>query len=227
MNETLTVLNSINEKLGLIVEAMNLDKPAYVKVAEQTLEVSNAKVEEIVPVVQEKEEALTVSEEAQLNEIAIGSRVTYTGEEREALLGKIGTVVDLRKAWTVVRFDDDGGDTKCRKKDLSLAGNEQPPEKTEAEVVVEEASQKEPQVESESESAFDEEAASFKFEEGSYRQYRDIHAIYSDTKKTEGNRRYLRFRAKNVVKGDTVAKDMCHRYLIGVGDEVYLKEVKA
>lgn len=225
MNETLTVLNSINEKLGLIVEAMNLDKPAYVKVAEQTLEVSNAKVEEIVPVVQEKEEALTVSEEAQLNEIAIGSRVTYTGEEREALLGKIGTVVDLRKAWTVVRFDDDGGDTKCRKKDLSLAGNEQPPEKTEAEVVVEEASQKEPQVESES--AFDEEAASFKFEEGSYRQYRDIHAIYSDTKKTEGNRRYLRFRAKNVVKGDTVAKEMCHRYLIGVGDEVYLKEVKA
>lgn len=225
MNETLTVLNSINEKLGLIVEAMNLDKPAYVKVAEQTLEVSNAKVEEIVPVVQEKEEALTVSEEAQLNEIAIGSRVTYTGEEREALLGKIGTVVDLRKAWTVVRFDDDGGDTKCRKKDLSLAGNEQPPEKTEAEVVVEEASQKEPQVESES--AFDEEAASFKFEEGSYRQYRDIHAIYSDTKKTEGNRRYLRFRAKNVVKGDTVAKEMCHRYLIGVGDEVYLKEVNA
>jgi len=225
VNETLTVLNSINEKLGLIVEAMNLDKPAYVKVAEQTLEVSNAKVEEIVPVVQEKEEALTVSEEAQLNEIAIGSRVTYTGEEREALLGKIGTVVDLRKAWTVVRFDDDGGDTKCRKKDLSLAGNEQPPEKTEAEVVVEEASQKEPQVESES--AFDEEAASFKFEEGSYRQYRDIHAIYSDTKKTEGNRRYLRFRAKNVVKGDLLAKEMCHRYLIGVGDEVYLKEVNA
>ena len=225
MNETLTVLNSINEKLGLIVEAMNLDKPAYVKVAEQTLEASNAKVEEIVPVVQEKEEALPVSAEAQLNEIAIGSRVTYTGEEREALLGKIGTVVDLRKAWTVVRFDDDGGDTKCRKKDLSLAGNEQPPEKTEAEVAVEEASQKEPQVESES--AFDEEAASFKFEEGSYRQYRDIHAIYSDTKKTEGNRRYLRFRAKNVVKGDTVAKEMCHRYLIGVGDEVYLKEVKA
>ena len=225
MNETLTVLNSINEKLGLIVEAMNLNKPAYVKVAEQTLEVSNAKVEEIVPVVQEKEEALTVSEEAQLNEIAIGSRVTYTGEEREALLGKIGTVVDLRKAWTVVRFDGDGGDTKCRKKDLSLAGNEQPPEKTEAEVVVEEASQKEPQVESES--AFDEEAASFKFEEGSYRQYRDIHAIYSDPKKTEGNRRYLRFRAKNVVKGDTVAKEMCHRYLIGVGDEVYLKEVNA
>ena len=223
MNETLTVLNSINEKLGLIVEAMNLDQPAYVKVAKQTLAVSNAKVEEIVPAVQEKEEALPVSEEAQLNEIAVGSRVSYTGDEREALLGKVGTVVDLRKAWTVVRFDDDGSDTKCRKKDLSLAGNEQPPEKTEVEVANEEASQEEPQAES----AFDEEAASFKFSEGSYKQYRDIHAIYSDAKKTEGNRRYLRFRAKTVVKGDLLAKDMCHRYLIGVEDEAYLKEVGA
>ena len=171
-------------------------------------------------------------------EIAIGSRVTYTGEEREALLGKIGTVVDLRKAWTVVRFDDDGGDTKCRKKDLSLADNEQPPEKTEAEVDAEmfgtPIENQQISVEAHLEDSeepkpiiFDEEAAGFKFEEGSYRQYRDIHAIYSDTKKTEGNRRYLRFRAKNVVKGDTVAKEMCHRYLIGVGDEIYLKEVNA
>ena len=63
MNETLTVLNSINEKLGLIVEAMNLDQPAYVKVAKQTLAVSNAKVEEIVPAVQEKEEALAKDKE--------------------------------------------------------------------------------------------------------------------------------------------------------------------
>ena len=225
MNETLTVLNSINEKLGLIVEAMNLDEPAFVEVARQTLAASNAKVEEIVPVVKEKEEAIPVSVESQLNKIAIGSRVTYSGKDREALFGLVGTVVDLRNAWTVVRFDDQGSDTKCRKKDLSVENNEQPPEKTEAEVVIEEASQEEPQVEPES--VFDEVAASFKFEEGSYRQYRDIHAIYSDTKKTEGNRRYLRFRAKNVVKGDTVAKEMCHRYLIGVEDEVYLKEVGA
>ena len=214
MNETLTVLNSINEKLGLIVKAMNLEKPAYVKVAEQTLEASNATVEETVPVVQQNEEAQPAStEETQTNEIVVGSRVTYTGKDREALFGLVGTVVDLRNAWTVVRFDDQGSDTKCRKKDLSLENNEQPPEKTEVEVA-EEAT--EPVAEAES--AFDEEAAGFKFSEGSYKQYRDIHAIYSDPKKTEGNRRYLRFRAQNVVKGDTVAREMCHRYLIGVGD---------
>lgn len=259
MNETLTVLNSINEKLGLIVMAMQ-GKPAYVKVAEKTLEASNATVEEVVPVVQQNEEAQPAStEETQTNEIVIGSRVTYTGEDREALFGLVGTVVDLRNAWTVVRFDDQSSDAKCRKKDLSLSNNEQPPEKTEAEVDAEmfgtpiesqqisveahledsEAQRKvggEGRVIAASEvlaadnddrklvKLFDEEAATFKFTEGSYKQYRDIHAIYSDPKKTEGNRRYLRFRAQNVVKGDTVAKEMCHRYLIGVQDEVYLKE---
>jgi hypothetical protein len=222
VNETLTVLNSINEKLGLIVMAMQ-GKPAYVKVAEQTLEASNATVEEVVPVVQENEEEAqpASTEETQTNEIVVGSRVTYTGKDREALFGLVGTVVDLRNAWTVVRFDDQGSDTKCRKKDLSLENNEQPPEKTEVEVA-EEATETVPL---EAEFTFDEEAAGFKFSEGSYKQYRDIHAIYSDAKKTEGNRRYLRFRAQNLVKGDEVAKEMCHRYLIGVGDEVYLKEV--
>ena len=222
MNETLTVLNSINEKLGLLVNALILEKPHYVEVAKKALEVQNALVEGILPVVQENEEEAqpASTEETQTNEIVIGSRVTYTGEDREALFGLVGTVVDLRNAWTVVRFDGQSSDTKCRKKDLSLANNEQPPEKTEVEVA-EEAT--EPVAEAES--AFDEEAAGFKFSEGSYKQYRDIHAIYSDPKKTEGNRRYLRFRAQNLVKGDEVAKEMCHRYLIGVGDEVYLKEV--
>ena len=222
MNETLTVLNSINEKLGLLVNALILEKPHYVEVAKKALEVQNALVEGTLPVVQQKEEEAqpASTEETQTNEIAVGSRVTYTGKDREALFGLVGTVVDLRNAWTVVRFDDQGSDTKCRKKDLSLENNEQPPEKTEVEVA-EEAT--EPVAEAES--AFDEEAAGFKFSEGSYKQYRDIHAIYSDAKKTEGNRRYLRFRAQNVVKGDEVAKEMCHRYLIGVGDEVYLKEV--
>lgn len=229
MNETLTVLNSINEKLGLIVNAMNLDKPAYVKVAEQTLEASNATVEETVPVVQQNEEAQPAStEETQTNEIVVGSRVTYTGKDREALFGLVGTVVDLRNAWTVVRFDDQGSDTKCRKKDLSLANNEQPPEKTEVEVAEEatESAQEEFSSGLMMESTFDEEAAGFKFSEGSYKQYRDIHAIYSDPKKIEGNRRYLRFRAQNVVKGDEVAKEMCHRYLIGVQDGTYLNEVR-
>lgn len=223
MNETLTVLNSINEKLGLIVKAMQ-GKPAYVKVAEKTLEASNATVEEVVPVVQQNEEEAqpASTEETQTNEIVIGSRVTYTGKDREALFGLVGTVVDLRNAWTVVRFDDQGSDTKCRKKDLSFANNEQPPEKTEVEVA-EEATEIVPL---EAEFTFDDEAAGFKFAEGSYKQYRDIHAIYSDAKKTEGNRRYLRFRAQNVVKGDLLAKEMCHRYLIGVADEVYMKEVR-
>ena len=237
MNETLTVLNSINEKLGLIVKAMNLEKPAYVKVAEETLEASNATVEEVVPVVQENEEEAqpASTEETQTNEIVVGSRVTYTGKDREALFGLVGTVVDLRNAWTVVRFDDQGSDTKCRKKDLSVENNEQPPEKTEVEVAEEatESAQEDDVVASamivlgdtNGNPIFDEEAAGFKFSEGSYKQYRDIHAIYSDPKKTEGNRRYLRFRAQNVVKGDEVAKEMCARYLIGVGDEVYLKEV--
>jgi len=222
VNETLTVLNSINEKLGLLVNALILEKPHYVEVAKKALEVQNALVEGILPVVQENEEEAqpASTEETQTNEIVIGSRVTYTGEDREALFGLVGTVVDLRNAWTVVRFDGQSSDTKCRKKDLSLENNEQPPEKTEVEVA-EEAT--EPVAEAES--AFDEEAAGFKFSEGSYKQYRDIHAIYSDPKKTEGNRRYLRFRAQNLVKGDEVAKEMCHRYLIGVADEVYLKEV--
>lgn len=229
MNETLTVLNSINEKLGLIVMAMQ-GKPAYVKVAEQTLEASNATVEKVVPVVQENEEEAqpASTEETQTNEIVVGSRVTYTGKDREALFGLVGTVVDLRNAWTVVRFDDQGSDTKCRKKDLSLENNEQPPEKTEVEVA-EEATEPviptTPSYATDGWGVFDEEAAAFKFSEGSYKQYRDIHAIYSDAKKTEGNRRYLRFRAQNKVKDDTLAMLMCHRYLIGVGDEVYLKEL--
>ena len=107
-------------------------------------------------------------------------------------------------------FDDQGSDTKCRKKDLSLENNEQPPEKTEVEVAEEatEPAQEEFSSGLMMESTFDEEAAGFKFSEGSYKQYRDIHAIYSDTKKTEGNRRYLRFRAKNVVKGDTLAMNV-------------------
>ena len=230
MNETLTVLNSINEKLGLLVNALILEKPHYVEVAKKALEVQNALVEGTLPVVQENEEEAqpASTEETQTNEIVVGSRVTYTGKDREALFGLVGTVVDLRNAWTVVRFDDQGSDTKCRKKDLSLENNEQPPEKTEVEVAEEatESAQEEFSSGLMMESTFDEEAAGFKFSEGSYKQYRDIHAIYSDPKKTEGNRRYLRFRAQNVVKGDEVAKEMCHRYLIGVQDGTYLNEVR-
>jgi hypothetical protein len=101
---------------------------------------------------------------------------------------------------------------------LTLGANEQPPEQTEKEVVVAEEK-------AVAESLFDEEASSHRFEKGSYKEYRDIHAIYSDQKKMLGNRKYLRYRAQNVIGGDTLTQEMCHRYLIGVQDEEYLNEV--
>lgn len=223
MNETLTVLNSINEKLGLVVEMLSADsapvKPKYVEVAEKVLSVGNAALEEVIPAVIEEE----VSQETQpKEELEIGSIITYTGD-REGLAGKRGTIVDLRNAWVVVSFDDQGNHTKCRKSELTLGANEQPPEQTEKEVeVAEEKSGWEPEGLTDT---FDAEASEHKIEKGSFAQYRDIHAIYSDQKKMVGNRKYLRFRAKKAVGGDTLTQEMCHRYLIGVQDEEYLKEV--
>ena len=223
MKETLTVLNSINEKLGLVLEMLSADsapvKPKYVEVAEKVLSVGNAALEEVIPAIIEEE----VSQEAQTNEeLEIGSIITYTGD-REALAGKRGTIVDLRNAWVVVAFDNSGNHTKCRKSELTLGSNEQPPEQTEKEVAVaEEKSGWEPEGLTDT---FDEEASSHRFEKGSYKEYRDLHAIYSDQKKMVGNRKYLRFRAVKVVGDDTLTQEMCHRYLIGVQDEEYLKEV--
>ena len=226
MNETLTVLNSINEKLGLVLEMLSADstpvKPKYVEVAERVLSVGNAALEEVVPAIIEEE----VSQETQPNEeLEIGSIVTYTGD-RETLAGKRGTIVELRNAWVVVAFDDQGDHTKCRKSELTLGANEQPPEQTEKEVQVAEESAIPMDVDIfNQEKTFDEEAAGHKIEKGSFAQYRDIHAIYSDQKKMVGNRKYLRFRAKKAVGDDTLTQEMCHRYLLGVQDEEYLKEV--
>jgi len=59
VNETLTVLNSINEKLGLVLEMLSADstpvKPKYVEVAERVLSVGNAALEEVVPAIIEEE----------------------------------------------------------------------------------------------------------------------------------------------------------------------------
>jgi len=220
VKETLTVRNSINENLRLVLEILSADqpivKPKYVEVAEKVLATANAALEEVIPaeIIEE------VSTETPSNEnIEIGAIVTYTGD-REALAGKQGTVVEFANAWTVVAFDGEGSHSKCRKSDLTLVGNEQPPEVTEVEVVMAE-------VEEVAKSLFDDEAASYKIEKGSYKEYRDIHAIYSDVKKTIGNKKYLRFRAKKVVGDDVTTQEMCHRYLIGVQDEEYLKEVGA
>ena len=188
-------------------------KPKYVEVAEKVLSAGNAALEEVIPAVIEE-----VSTETPSNEnLEIGSIVTYTGDRSE-LDGKRGTVVDLRNAWTVVNFDNEGQHTKCRKSELTLAGNEQPPEVTEKEVVVAEEK-------AVAESLFDDEAASHKIEKGSFKEYRDIHAIYSDVKKALGNKKYLRFRAKKVIGDDALTQEMCHRYLVGVQDEEYLNEV--
>ena len=217
MKETLTILNSINEKLGLVVEMLSADsapvKPKYVEVAEKVLSVGNEALEEVIPAVIEEVSTETPSNET----LEVGSIITYTGD-REVLSGKRGTVVEVRGAWVVVAFDDEGKHTKCRKSELTLGANEQPPEQTEKEVVVAEEK-------AVAESLFDEEASSHRFEKGSYKEYRDIHAIYSDQKKMLGNRKYLRYRAQNVIGGDTLTQEMCHRYLIGVQDEEYLNEV--
>jgi hypothetical protein len=217
VKETLTILNSINEKLGLVVEMLSADsapvKPKYVEVAEKVLSVGNEALEEVIPAVIEEVSTETPSNET----LEVGSIITYTGD-REVLSGKRGTVVEVRGAWVVVAFDGEGKHTKCRKSELTLGANEQPPEQTEKEVVVAEEK-------AVAESLFDEEASSHRFEKGSYKEYRDIHAIYSDQKKMLGNRKYLRYRAQNVIGGDTLTQEMCHRYLIGVQDEEYLNEV--
>ena len=72
----------------------------------------------------------------------------------------------------------------------------------------------------------DEEAAEYKIDKGSFKDYRNIHAIYTDTKKADANRKYLRFRASKVIGGDETTKEMCHRYLVSVPDEIYMKEVE-
>jgi hypothetical protein len=214
VKETLTILNSINEKLGLVVEMLSADsapvKPKYVEVAEKVLSVGNEALEEVIPAVIEEVSTETPSNET----LEVGSIITYTGD-REVLSGKRGTVVEVRGAWVVVAFDGEGKHTKCRKSELTLGTNEQPPEQTEKEVVVAEEK-------AVAESLFDEEASSHKIEKGSFKEYRDIHAIYSDQKKMVGNRKYLRFRAKKVIGDDTLTQEMCHRYLIGIQDEEYL-----
>jgi|TARA_B100001094_G_scaffold59520_1_gene54987 hypothetical protein len=214
VKETLTILNSINEKLGLVVEMLSADsapvKPKYVEVAEKVLSVGNEALEEVIPAVIEEVSTETPSNET----LEVGSIITYTGD-REVLSGKRGTVVEVRGAWVVVAFDGEGKHTKCRKSELTLGANEQPPEQTEKEVVVAEEK-------AVAESLFDEEASSHKIEKGSFKEYRDIHAIYSDQKKMVGNRKYLRFRAKKVIGDDTLTQEMCHRYLIGIQDEEYL-----
>ena len=216
MKETLTVLNSINEKLRLVVEMLSATtgqvKPKYVEVAEKILAASNATLEEVIPA----DTIEAVSEETPLNEeLEIGSIITYIGD-RKTLSGKQGTIVEVKNAWVVVAFDGEGKNSRVNHDELTLGVSEQPPEETQVEALIAEE-------EAVAEALFDDEAASYKIERGSFKDYRDIHAIYSDQKKMVGNRKYLRFRALKVMGGDALTQEMCHRYLVGIEDEEHMK----
>jgi hypothetical protein len=105
---------------------------------------------------------------------------------------------------------------------------EQPPEVADndpAEDVTEE--EEETPVYPDNSISLDEEAAGYRLPKGKWAEYRDLHAIYSDTKNAAVNHRYLRMRAQKVFAGDEKTKEMCHRYLMSIGDEEYMSEVNA
>ena len=43
-------------------------------------------------------------------------------------------------------------------------------------------------------------------DKGSFKEYRNIHAIYSDMKLADANRKYLRFRAGKTIGGDETTR---------------------
>lgn len=239
-------VEKMNGKLNLLTELLaemlQAPEPKFVQVAKKTLAQTDEVVEELAPEsekeevkddfiwlekMEKKEETKTESSE----DFDVGKKVLFIGD-REAYKGKQGTIVEINGAWVRVVFEDDSKPVSCRKMELSTTIVEQAP--VEEEAVEEEA---EPEVEVEEEevvaetpvqsTGLDEEAAAHKIPQGAYSTYRDIHAIYSDMNKRKGNRNYLRYRAKHVIKDDVTTKEMCHRYLVSVNDEEYLKDVVA
>ena len=242
-------VEKMNGKLNLLTELLaemlQAPEPKFVQVAKKTLAQTDEVVEELAPEsekeevkdnfiwmerVDKKEETKTESSE----DFDVGKKVLFIGD-REAYKGKQGTIVEINGAWVRVVFEDDSKPVSCRKMELSTTIVEQAPveeEAVEEEAVEEEA---EPEVEEEEvvaetpvqSTGLDEEAAAHKIPQGAYSTYRDIHAIYSDMNKRKGNRNYLRYRAKHVIKDDVTTKEMCHRYLVSINDEEYLKDVVA
>lgn len=237
-------VEKMNGKLNLLTELLaemlQAPEPKFVQVAKKTLAQTDEVVEELAPEsekeevkddfiwlekMEKKEETKTESSE----DFDVGKKVLFIGD-REAYKGKQGTIVEINGAWVRVVFEDDSKPVSCRKMELSTTIVEQAP--VEEEVVEEEA---ELEVEEEEvvaetpvqSTGLDEEAAAHKIPQGAYSTYRDIHAIYSDMNKRKGNRNYLRYRAKHVIKDDVTTKEMCHRYLVSVNDEEYLKDVVA
>ena len=239
-------LTKMNGKLNLLTELLaemlQAPEPKFVQVAKKTLAQTDEVVEELAPEsekeevkddfiwlekMDKKEETKTESSE----DFGVGKKVLFIGD-REAYKGKQGTIVEINGAWVRVVFEDDSKPVSCRKMELSTTIVEQAP--VDEEVVEDEA---EPEVNVEEDevvaetpvqsTGLDEEAAAHKIPQGAYSTYRDIHAIYSDMNKRKGNRNYLRYRAKHVIKDDVTTKEMCHRYLVSVNDEEYLKDVVA
>ena len=246
-------LNLLTE---LLAEMLQAPEPKFVQVAKKTLAQTDEVVEELAPEsekeevkddfiwmerVDKKKETKTESSE----DFDVGKKVLFIGD-REAYKGKQGTIVEINGAWVRVVFEDDSKPVSCRKMELSTTIVEQAPvdESNElsmdeewaaknkiAEMVDEEHPDllkdevvAETPVQS---TGLDEEAAAHKIPQGAYSTYRDIHAIYSDMNKRKGNRNYLQYRAKHVIKDDVTTKEMCHRYLVSVNDEEYLKDVVA
>jgi len=227
------LLQNIDAKLGVIVglmeKYMGMDtRPAAIQFAERVLEEANAAFEKTIAPVPTIEEQLKAAVEANDEDFQVGDTVLYVGTRKADLKGKEGTIVQDKEGspWFVVMFD--GQPANVRKGEISKTLVEQPPALShEEEVAVEERLEAQQEASEGSIIKIDEEAAEYKLNAGVIKGYRNIHAAYSDMKKAELNRKYLRFRAKKVILDDTTTQEMCHRYLVSVQDEEYMKEVGA
>ena len=249
-------VEKMNGKLNLLTELLaemlRAPEPKFVQVAKKTLAKTDEVVEELAPESEKEEvkvEVVESSTEAESSEdFTVGKKVLFIGD-REAYKGKQGTIVEINGAWVRVVFEDSSKPVSCRKMELSQTIVEQAP--VEESPSVDELSTEE-EIQSQMKisdmvmeenpdllkdevvtetpvqsTGLDEEAAAHKIPQGAYSTYRDIHAIYSDMNKRKGNRNYLRYRAKHVIKDDVTTKEMCHRYLVSVNDEEYRKDVVA
>lgn len=228
------LLQNIDAKLGVIVglmeKYMGMDtRPAAIQFAERVLEEANAVVEQTIAPVPTVKEQLKAAVESNDEDFQVGDSVLYVGTRKEDLKGKEGTILQDKEGspWFVVMFDGQPP-ANVRKGEISKTLVEQPPALShEEEVAVEEHLEAQQEASEGSIIKIDEEAAEYKIDKGSFKEYRNIHAIYTDMKKADANRKYLRFRASKVIGGDEVTKEMCHRYLVSVQDEEYMKEVGA
>jgi len=219
------LLKEMNDKLGailnLLAEHVGKEIPPYVRAAQAVLEDVPAPAPTPAPVVSDEEDTLQV-----------GARVVYSGTRTDTMPDCQGTVVEVKeRGWILVTFDGEADARNCRYTELTLASRQPPVLTEEEEAKVEEHEAKEeeasPTIRGSNDGlVMDLDAAGYRIPKGVWAEYRDIHAIYSDPKKTDYNRRYLRMRAQKVY-GDETTMQMCHRYLVSVQDEVYLNEVNA